>query len=69
MKVWWKSLTLWFNGVVLTIVETVPLLVDQLPAMKAYLPDNIYKWAFITLVLGNAVIRARTNTALGLKDA
>ena len=69
MKAFWKSVTIWFNGVVLGIVELVPMLVEQLPVMKAYLPDDIYKWAFLTLVIGNTVIRARTKSAIGMRDA
>ena len=69
MKAYWKSLTIWFNGVLLTLVEAVPMLAEQLPAMKAYLPDDIYRWAFLVLVVGNLLIRARTNTAIGVRDA
>lgn len=68
MKAFWKSLTIWFNGVLLTAVETIPMMAEQLPAMKGYLPDDYYKWAFITLVVGNILIRARTKTAIGMSD-
>lgn len=69
MKAFWKSLTLWFNSFVAGLAVVLPDLMLQLPALKSYVPANMYQWLFIFTVAGNVLIRLRTNTAVGLKDA
>jgi hypothetical protein len=69
MKAFWKSLTLWFNSIVASLALVLPELMLQLPAMQAYVPSDLYRWLFIFTVLGNVIIRIRTTTAVGLKDA
>ena len=69
MKAFWKSLTIWFNSAVAALAVMLPDLLLQLPAMQAYVPTDIYRWLFIVTVLGNVLIRFRTNTAVGVKDA
>lgn len=67
MKIWWKSVTVWFNGILATIPVLLPLLAQELPAMKPYLPDNIYGGLFLVVVIGNILIRVYlTRTALRL---
>lgn len=69
MKAFWKSVTLWFNSVVATVALVLPELALQLPAMKDHIPDDLYRWLFILTILGNVLIRLRTTTPVGLKDA
>ena len=69
MKVFWKSLTIWFNTVSGSLIAAVPLMMEQLPVLKEYLPTNWYMWALLALTVGNVVIRARTSTAIGMRDA
>lgn len=69
MKVFWKSLTLWFNSIAAALAVVLPDLMVQLPALKEYVGADIYRWLFIITVFGNVLIRLRTNTAVGLKDA
>ena len=69
VKAFWKSLTVQFNTVVATMVAALPLAMEQLPMLKEVLPSSWYMWALLAVTLGNVVIRARTNTAIGLKDA
>lgn len=70
VKKWWASMTLWFNGVmavVLTLaVEFLPTALDQLPILKEYMPTDLYKWAFIITIVGNAILRVKTKTAVTL---
>jgi len=68
-KAFWKSLTIWFNTVSGTIIALVPMALDQLPILKEYLPSSWYMWALLGLTVGNLVIRARTSTSIGMKDA
>lgn len=69
MKAFWKSLTLWFNSIVAALAVVLPELMAQLPALKEYLGHDVYRWLFIVTVFGNVLIRFRTNSAVGLKDA
>jgi hypothetical protein len=47
----------------------LPDLMVQLPTMREYVPDDIYRWLFMVVVVGNVIIRARTHTAIGVRDA
>jgi hypothetical protein len=69
MKAFWKSLTIWFNGVVGSLAMLLPDLMVQLPTLREYVPDDIYRWLFMVVVVGNVIIRARTHTAIGVRDA
>lgn len=62
----WQSMTLWFNAALTTVVPLLPVLMEQLPTLKAYMPDNMYKWAFIIAVVGNALLRFKTNSPVRL---
>jgi len=69
VKSWWKSLTLWFNGVaapvLLLAAEFLPDAAAELPTLQPYLPANLYRYAFIAIAVGNVLLRLRTKTALG----
>ena len=69
MKAFWKSLTVWFNTLSGTAIAMVPLAMEQLPVLKDYLPTNWYMWALLALTVGNLIIRVKTNTAIGMRDA
>jgi len=69
MKAFWKSMTIWFNSVAGGLVVLLPDLMAQLPMLKEYVPTDIYRWLFMAVIVGNILIRARTSTAIGLKDA
>lgn len=67
MKTWWKSITLWFNAIAASIPVLLPLLAQELPTMKAYLPENIYGYLFLVVTVGNILIRVYlTRTAIQL---
>jgi hypothetical protein len=69
MKAFWKSMTIWFNTVLGSMTAMIPLAMEQLPVLKEYLPVNWYMWALVLLTVGNVIIRARTHTAIGMRDA
>jgi len=59
-----KSLTMWFNSVLGAAIVFLPDAITQLPMLQAYLPDNIYKTAFVVVVVGNMLLRVKTKDAL-----
>ena len=70
IKAWWKSMTIWFNSALtaLAAIVTSPDLMSQLQLVKAYVPDNIYKWLFLVTIVGNLLLRKKTNSGIGLQD-
>lgn len=69
IKAWWKSTTLWFNSALGSVALLLPDLTAQLPVLKQNLPDDIYKWLLYVVVFGNVLLRKRTSTAIGMRDA
>ncbi len=63
----WQSWTMWFNGVMATVVLMIPLLYAELPTLKAYVPDSIYKWVLLTVIVANIYLRTRTNRPVKMK--
>lgn len=59
-----KSSTILFNALSVTAVPTLDYLQTQLPALQAMLPTNLYNYAFGAAVIGNVLLRFKTNTAL-----
>lgn len=59
-----KSTTIQFNALLLILIETLPLIQESLPQLKTYLPDDLYKQVFLLVVIGNILLRAKTNVAL-----
>ena len=62
-----KSLTIWFNGVIGAAVVALPLAQDQLPQLQDYLPANLYHYGMGALIVGNIILRFKTNSALANK--
>ncbi len=63
----WKSLTIWFNGVVLAIVPMIDTVKENLPALGQYMtPENLKVVGLAVLVL-NIVLRFKTNRSLAEK--
>ena len=62
-----KSLTVWFNTIVATVVSGLPFAIDSFPQVKGYVPDNIYSTAWVVLVVGNILLRFKTNSDLADK--
>jgi len=62
-----KSLTAWVN---LTAFSLLPLIMDfkqQLPTIKDMLSEDVYKYAFIGLVVANILVRFHTSKPLDEK--
>lgn len=61
----WKSWTIWFNALAATVLGVLPMLQDSLPALAQYVPD--IKWAAVGIIIGNVLLRFKTNTSLAEK--
>lgn len=62
-----KSLTIWFNSAMGAAVVALPMAQDQLPQLQDFLPANLYHYLMGALVVGNIILRFKTNTALADK--
>lgn len=59
-----RSVTVWFNGVVATIVLALPILQDSIPSLQAYLPPHLFKYLMLAVLIANIWLRFRTRDAL-----
>lgn len=57
-----KSLTIWWNVIAGAVLGILPMLQDALPAIQQYVPD--IRWAAVVVIVGNVLLRFKTNTAL-----
>lgn len=62
-----KSWTIHFNILMLTLMEFIPYAHDNISELQAYIPDNAYKTLGLILVIGNMLLRFKTNKALDQK--
>ena len=60
----WRSLTIWFNGVLLAAIPTVELLKDAIPDLQSYLDAATYKNIMLAIVTANIFLRLRTSAPL-----
>ena len=63
----WRSLTVWFNGIIGSILVTVPLLEPLLPQLQGLITPAQYKYIALALVVGNVLLRFKTTQALDQK--
>ena len=59
-KPWWQSRTLWFNAACLVLAGAEA----KLGVVQGVLPGDLYTWLAFVLPLGNAALRAITNSGL-----
>lgn len=60
-KPWWRSRTLWFNGICATLASAEA----SFGLLQPLLPVNAYAVLAFALPLGNAVLRVLTTAPLG----
>lgn len=73
-----KSITIWFNGVigaiwsVVTLIQANPEFIatfqDSLPQLQQYLTPGLYQNITALLVIGNIILRFKTNNSLADKN-
>jgi hypothetical protein len=59
-----RSLTVWFNTVLGTVVLALPIATDTLPQLQAYLPPGVYRYLALALIVGNMALRFKTSLPL-----
>ncbi len=59
-----RSATVWFNALAGMAVLYLPQMQEQFPQLQDYLPPNAYHYAMGAVVLGNVLLRFKTNCAL-----
>lgn len=64
-KRWYRSKTLWFNAIVLSLAAAE----SQLKVLEGVLPGGLYAWLAFVLPVGNAALRFITSTAITVKPA
>lgn len=62
-----KSLTIWFNGVLLGLLPLFEMVMTSFPQLHEFLPDNQYKTVGLIAVVGNILLRFKTNKPLSQK--
>lgn len=55
-----RSRTMWFNAIVAGLIALEPVF----GMLQAFLPGNVYAWASVSLVVGNAMLRVITSKHL-----
>lgn len=68
----WKSLTIWFNGIMLSVVPFADYVLDFandiLPMIQSYITDKQFKTSMIVVVvIGNIILRFKTSQSLAEK--
>lgn len=58
------SLTIWVNGIALTIIGVLPLAQDYAPQIQEYISPSLYKQMMLIIVVANILLRFKTHTAL-----
>lgn len=58
------SLTIWVNGIALTVIGLLPLAQDYAPQLQAYISPDLYKQMMLVLVIANILLRFKTSSAL-----
>jgi hypothetical protein len=62
-----KSMTIWFNGLMLAALPLAEYARDSLPQLSDYLSPTTYKTIGLAVVAVNIVLRFRTSTSLADK--
>lgn len=60
----WRSATVWFNSTLLAMLPLFEAVKSSVPELQSYLPDSAYKWVGLAVVVGNLLLRFKTNTDL-----
>jgi len=62
-----KSATIWFNGIGTIVLSGLPLVQDQFPQLQGYIPEKFYHYGMGVLIIGNILLRFKTNKPLEQK--
>jgi len=59
-----RSWTIRLNVTVGALAASLPVAQDAIPQLQAYLPADVYRYAMAAVVLGNILLRIKTNKPL-----
>ncbi len=59
-----RSLTIWFNSIIGALIVGLPQLQDSLPQLQGYIPEDAYRQLTTLVLIGNMLLRFRTNKPL-----
>ena len=62
-----KSWTIRFNAISAAVLGAIPILQNQLPQFQEYINDADYKKIAFWLIIGNTILRVKTNKSLADK--
>jgi hypothetical protein len=63
----WRSWTIHFNLWMAALIEGLPLAKQSFPELQPYVPTNVFECGMIVLIVGNMLLRFKTNTCLSAK--
>lgn len=63
----WRSVTIWFNGLLLAILPVLDYAKDSMPQLADYLPTEHYKAIMLGVVGLNIALRFKTTSDLAHK--
>lgn len=63
----WRSLTVWLNVLVITLLPIYEVLKSELPSLQVYMTPETYKWAGLVLAVTNIALRFKTTKDLANK--
>ena len=62
-----RSITIWFNSVALAILPALDYAKDSLPLVRDYLDGELFKTVGLIIVVGNIILRFKTDRPLESK--
>lgn len=63
----WRSVTIWFNGLLLALFPLVQMAHDSLPEIGQYLSPHLYQYVGLAVVVVNIALRFKTTSDLASK--
>lgn len=63
----WRSVTVWFNGAVGTLMLILPIAQASFPQMEGYLSEDLYKAVMAVVIAANIILRFKTTADLAEK--
>jgi hypothetical protein len=63
----WKSLTVWFSGILMVLPDVLPMLQSNFPTIAPFIPDALESRAMNVIALVILLLRIKTTTSLANK--
>lgn len=63
----WRSWTIHFNAWMGVVLGGLPMAQDSFPQLQPYIPANLFQYGMAALIVGNLLLRFKTNSDLAHK--